>query len=78
MTSILLSYLILSPISPITSYIQSTKTALDIANDKGDDEAKEALLSGRFPSEDVETEFLQERLPQLIEKALVSLRYYII
>ena len=70
--SLLLSYLIVSLSQPTISHTQSTKTALDIANDNNDDEAKEALLSGRFPSEDVETEYLQERLPQLIEKALVS------
>lgn len=72
MMSLLLSYLIVSLSQPTISHTQSTKTALDIANDNNDDEAKEALLSGRFPSEDVETEYLQERLPQLIEKALVS------
>lgn len=66
-------YVFINELFNTLSRTQSTKTALDIANDRNDDEAKEALLSGRFPSEDVETEFLQERLPQLIEKALVSL-----
>ena len=47
-------------------------TSLDVAQANSDDEAKEALLSGRFSSEEVETDFLHERLPQLIEKTLVS------
>ena len=47
-------------------------TSLDVAQANSDDEAKEALLRGRFSSEEVETDFLQERLPQLIEKTLVS------
>ncbi|XP_019864481.1 PREDICTED: 26S proteasome non-ATPase regulatory subunit 2-like [Amphimedon queenslandica] len=46
------------------------KTSLTIANENGDDEAKEALLSVRFSSEEVETEFLQEKLPPLVEKVL--------
>ena len=52
--------------------LQAGMTSLDVAQTNSDDEAKEALLSGRFSSEEVETDFLQERLPQLIEKTLVS------
>lgn len=42
-----------------------------MANENGDDEAKEALLSVRFSSEEVENEFLQEKLPPIVEKVLV-------
>ena len=52
--------------------LQAGMTSLDVAQANSDDEAKEALLRGRFSSEEVETDFLQERLPQLIEKTLVS------
>lgn len=56
--------------SSIVSNEQEGKTPLDVA--QGNDESKEALLSVRFPSEEVETEFLQERLPVLVDKVLVS------
>jgi 26S proteasome regulatory subunit N1 len=43
------------------------KTALDLGQD-GDD-VKEALLSHRFTGEELEDEFLQDRLPPLVERA---------
>ena len=58
-------------------HVQEGKTPLDVA--QGNDESKESLLSVRFPSEEVETEFLQERLPQHLDKVLVSklIMYYV-
>ncbi len=36
------------------------------------DEVKEALLAYRFSSEEVEDDFLQERLPTLVDRVCVS------
>lgn len=44
-----------------------SKTALSLASS---DEVKEALLSSRFASEEVEEEFLQEKLPELLDLAM--------
>ena len=38
----------------------------------GVDEVKESLLAYRFTGEEVEDEFLQERLPQLVDRVCVS------
>lgn len=53
-------------------HLQEKKTSLKVAQEREDDEAKEVLLSSRFTSEEVETDFLQERLPHLVETALVN------
>lgn len=36
------------------------------------DDVKEALLAYRFSGEEVEDEFLQERIPTLVERVMVS------
>jgi len=38
----------------------------------GVDEVKESLLAYRFTGEEAEDEFLQERLPQLVNRVCVS------
>lgn len=49
---------------------QDGQTALDVGSTA--DDVKEALLAYRFSAEEVEDEFLQERIPALVERVIVS------
>lgn len=49
---------------------QDGQTAIDVGSDA--DDVKEALLAYRFSAEEVEDDFLQERLPGLVERVTVS------
>lgn len=51
-------------------HVQDGKTAIDIGSDA--DDVKEALLAYRFSGEEAEDEFLQERIPALVERVTAS------
>ena len=50
--------------------VQDGKTAIDVGSDA--DDVKEALLAYRFSGEEAEDEFLQERIPALVERVTAS------
>ncbi len=47
---------------------QDGQTAIDVGSEA--DDVKEALLAYRFSGEEVEDEFLLERIPALVERAM--------
>ena len=51
---------------------QDGRTAIDVGSEA--DDVKEALLAYRFSGEEMEDEFLQERIPALVERVTVSSR----
>ena len=50
--------------------VQDGQTAIDVGSSA--DDVKEALLAYRFSAEEVEDEFLQERIPALVERATLG------
>lgn len=55
---------------PMVVAMQDGQTAIDVGSEA--DDVKEALLAYRFSGEEAEDEYLQERIPALVERALAS------